>query len=188
MIPPLKYQAWVLQMLHDGQGHQGIERTTALCRECFYCSTMYKDVAEYVKDCPWCQVAKGPYIGPKTQPGSIIVNGPLDLLCVDFTTKDPSRDGKEYVLVLTDAFSKFSQEFVTPNQKALTMAKIIGDKRFYVYRIPAQMHSDKKSNFLKTPFWSICTTCMGLKNLQPCHTTHVEIPTVRGLTICSMIY
>ena len=32
MILPLKYQVLVFQMLHDGQGHQGIERTTA-CAE-----------------------------------------------------------------------------------------------------------------------------------------------------------
>ena len=69
---------------------------------------MYKDVAEYVKDCLHCQMAKDPNVGPKIQPGSIIAKGPLDLLCVDFTTMDPSRDGKENVLVLTDAFSKFS--------------------------------------------------------------------------------
>ena len=38
---------------------------------------------------------------------------------------DPSRDGKGDVLVLTDAFSKFSQVSVPSNQKALMMAKII---------------------------------------------------------------
>ena len=92
-------------------------------------------------------MAKGPYIGPKTQPVSIVTDGPLDLLCVDFTIMDPSRDGKENVLVLTDAFSKFSQAFVTPNQKALTVAKIIVDKWFYVYGIPAKIHSDKGQSF-----------------------------------------
>ena len=29
MILPIKYQVQVLQMLHDGQGHQGMERTNA---------------------------------------------------------------------------------------------------------------------------------------------------------------
>ena len=130
-------------MLHDGKGHQGIDRTIVLFREQFYRNTMYKDIAQYVKDCPRCQVAKGPYVGPKTQPGSIIANGLLDLLCVDFTTMDPSRDSKKKVLVLTDAFSKFSQEIVTPNQKALTVAKIIVDKWFYVCGIPLRIHSDK---------------------------------------------
>ena len=70
MILPLKYQTQVLQMLHDGQGHQGIDRTIVLWRKQFYWSTMYRDVVQYVKDCPQCQVAKG----PKTQPGSIIAN------------------------------------------------------------------------------------------------------------------
>ena len=32
MILPLAYQAHMLQMLHDGQGHQGIDQTIALCR------------------------------------------------------------------------------------------------------------------------------------------------------------
>ena len=52
MILPLKYQVQVLQMLHDGQGHQGIDRTIDLCREQFYWNTMYRDVVQYVKDCP----------------------------------------------------------------------------------------------------------------------------------------
>ena len=33
MVLPLKYPAEVLQMLHDSQGHQRIDRTIALCRE-----------------------------------------------------------------------------------------------------------------------------------------------------------
>ena len=60
----------------------------------------------------------------------------MDLLCIDFTQVDPSKSSKENILVLTDAFTKFSQAFVTPNQKALTIAKILVDKWFYVYGIP----------------------------------------------------
>ena len=52
MILPVKYQVHVLQMLYDGQGHQRIERTIALCMEQFYWTTMYRDIAQYVKDCP----------------------------------------------------------------------------------------------------------------------------------------
>ena len=60
---------------------------------------------------------------------------------------DPSRDSKENILVLTDAFSEFSQAFVTPNQNALTIAKILVDKWFYIYGIPARIHSDKGQSF-----------------------------------------
>ena len=71
----------------------------------------------------------------------------MDLMCVDFTKVDPSKDGKENILVLTDAFTKFSQVFVTPNQKVITIAKILVDKWFYVYDIPACMHSNKGCSF-----------------------------------------
>ena len=36
---------------------------------------------------------------------------------------DSSKDGKENVLVMTDAFSKFSVAIVMPNQQAKTIAK-----------------------------------------------------------------
>ena len=149
-------------MSHDGQGHQSIERTTTLCREHFYWSTMYKDIVEYAKNCSWCQVAKGPYVGPKTKLGSIIANGPLDLLCIDFTTMDPSWDGKENLPFLTDVFSKYSQIFVTPNQKALTMTNIIVDKWFYIYGIPAQIHSDKGQSF-ENAIWEHLYIMSGVK-------------------------
>ena len=71
----------------------------------------------------------------------------MDLMCIDFTKVDPSKGGKENILVLTDAFTKFSQAFVTPNQKVITVAKILVDKWFYVYGIPACIHSDKGCSF-----------------------------------------
>ena len=52
MVLPIKFQAQVLQLLHDGQGCQGIERTIALCQEQFYWNTMFQDITKYVKDCP----------------------------------------------------------------------------------------------------------------------------------------
>ena len=70
LILPIKYQAQVLKLLHDGQGHQGLERTLALCQERFYWNTMFQDVTNYVKTCPWCQTVKGDYTDPKTKPGT----------------------------------------------------------------------------------------------------------------------
>ena len=73
---------------------------------------MFQDVTKYVKECPCCQIAKGNYTEPNTIPGVIIANNPMDLVCIDFTKVDPSKDSKENILVLTDTFTKFSQAFV----------------------------------------------------------------------------
>ena len=108
---------------------------------------MNHDVTEYVTNCHWCRVTKGHYTGPHTQWGSLVGNNPLDLLCIDFLKVDPSRDGKENILVLTDVFTKFNQAFLTKNQKALTITKILVEKWFYVYGILACIHSDKGQNF-----------------------------------------
>ena len=143
LVLPLEYHETVLCMLHDDYGHQGLDQTLDLVRERFYWSTMNHDATEYVTSCHWCHVAKGHYTGPHTQQGSLVANNPLDLLCIDFLKVDPSKDGKENILVLTDAFTKFSQAFVTNNQKALTIAKLLVEKWFYVYGILARIHSDK---------------------------------------------
>ena len=79
--------------------------------------------------------------------GLLVANNALDLLCIDFLKVDPSRDGKENILVLTDAFTKFSQAFITNNQKALTITMIVVGKWFYVYGIPARIHSNKGQSF-----------------------------------------
>ena len=147
MVLPIKYQAQVLHLLHDGQGHQGIERTIALCWKQFYWNTMFQDVMKYVKECPQCQIMKGDYTEPNTILGVIIANNSMDLMCIDFTKVDPLKDSKENILVLTDTFTKFSQVFVTPNQKAITVTKILVDKWFYTYSIPARIHSDKGCSF-----------------------------------------
>ena len=108
---------------------------------------MNHDVTECVMNCHWCHVAKGHYTGLQTQHGSLVANNPMDLLCIDFLKVDPSRDDKENILVLTDAFTKFNQAFITNNQKALTIAKILVNKWFYIYEILACIHSDKGWRF-----------------------------------------
>ena len=127
-----------------------------------------------LKECSRHQIAKGDYTKPNTTLGVIIANNPMDLMCIDYTKLDPLKDVKENILVLTDAFTKFSQAFGTPNQKVITIAKILVDRWFYVYGIPACIHSNKGCS-LTMRSGHICMPCMGLRNLLPCPTICVEM-------------
>ena len=131
LVLPQKYHEAVFLMLHDEYGHQGLDQTLTLVRERFYWGTMNQDVTNYATNWHQCHVAKGHYTGLHTQQGSLVANNPLDLLCINFLKVDPSRDGKENILVLTDAFTKFSKAFITNNQMTPTSAKILVDKWFY---------------------------------------------------------
>ena len=65
----------------------------------------------------------------------------------NFMKVDPSKDGKENVLVMANAYSKFSLAVVTPNQQAKTAPKTLVDKWFYTYGISSRIHSDQGKSF-----------------------------------------
>ena len=137
LVLPQCYHKKILRSLHDDLGHQGIDRTLDLLRERVYWPTMAQDANIWVNKCRWCQIAKGDYHTPNPKFGHLITHNPLDLLCLDFTKIDPSKGGKENVLVITDTFTKFSVVVTTNNQQALTVEKALVDKWFHVYGIPA---------------------------------------------------
>ena len=147
LVLPQRYHKKVLQSLHNDLGHQGVNRTLDLLRERVYWPTMTQDASSWVEQCRRCQVAKGDYNIPKPKYGHLIAHNPLDLVCLDFTKVHPSKGGKENVLVMTDAFTKFSVAVTTNNQQALTVAKALVERWFHVYGIPSCIHSDQGKSF-----------------------------------------
>ena len=137
-------------------GHQGIDRTLDLLRERIYWPSMAKDAQDWVTKCRHCQVARGDYTQPKPKIGHLEAHNPLDLVCLDFTKVDLSKTGKENVLVITDAFTKFSIAVCTPNQTAKTVVKVLVEKWFHVYGVPSQIHSDQGRCFHSNIIKALC--------------------------------
>ena len=137
----------VLQSLHDDNGHQGLQHVVELLHSKAYWPSMFADTNCWLSQCERCHIAKGDYTEPKTQQGSLTAHQPLELLCIDFTKAGIAKGGKENILVLTDAFSKFSQAFVTSSQKSLVIAKLLVGKWFSIFGIPAWIHSDQGWSF-----------------------------------------
>ena len=127
-------------------GHQGIDHTTDLLRERVYWPSMAKDAQNWVTGCRRCQIARGDYTQPKPKSGHLEANNPLDLVSLDFTKIDPSKSGKENILIITDAFMKFSLAVCTPNQMVKTI----------VYGIPACIHSNQGRCFDSNVVKALC--------------------------------
>ena len=88
-----------------------------------------------------------------------------------------SKDGKENVLVMTDAFSKYNVAVVMPNQQETTVAKALVDKWFYTYGIPSRIHSNQGKSFDNKIIEQLCkiygvkqstTTPYNLHRNSPC--------------------
>lgn len=146
LVLPKEFREAVLMSLHDDLGHLGIERTADLLRSRFFWPKMLNYVEQYVKNCGKCLARKSPC--PKVAPlHQITSTGPMDLVCIDFLSVEPDSKGMSNVLVITDHFTRYAQAFPTKNQKAQTVAKVLMDKYFVHYGLPARIHSDQGRDF-----------------------------------------
>ncbi len=146
LVLPGRYRPMVLRSLHDECGHMGVERTTELVKDRFYWPRMTAEVEQYIRTCGRC-------ISRKTLPqhasplNQITSNGPLDLVCIDFLQIEPDSKGVSNVLVVTDHYTRYAQAFATKDQKAVTVARVLWEKYFVHYGLPARIHSDQGRDF-----------------------------------------
>ena len=123
--------------------------------------------------CEQCHIVKGDYTEPKTQQGSLIAQQPLELLCIDFTKADMAKGRKENILVLTDAFSKFVQAFITNNQKSSQLRRFWWrDGSLYLEYLPGSIVIRVGLLTMKSSL--IFVNCMVFISLQQCHTIPTE--------------
>lgn len=156
ILLPERLQREVLHQLHQGHGHQGVERTTELVRSRCYWPSMYTAIKKWCQQCERCTLAKPAHLVGKAPMGHLIAARPNQLLAIDFTFLERSRDGREQVLVMTDVFSKFTQAVPTGDQRACTVADILVKEWFYRFGVPARIHSDQGRSFEGALIQQLC--------------------------------
>lgn len=146
LVLPAQYQPMVFKAMHDDIGHLGMERTTELIKDRFYWPRMASDIAMYIQNCGRCVARK--FLPKRAAPlQQITCSGPLDLVCIDFLAIEPDSKGIENVRVITDHYTRYAQAFPMKDQKALTVAKVLDEKFFIHYGLPARIHSDQGRDF-----------------------------------------
>ena len=71
------------------------------------------------------------------------------------------------ILVITDHFMRYSMAFVTKDQKAKTLTRILYERFISVFGMPAKLLSDRGANFTSTLVEELCSAF----GIQKCRTT-----------------
>ncbi|KAL2081551.1 hypothetical protein ACEWY4_023404 [Coilia grayii] len=146
LLLPKEFRMQVCHALHDDMGHLGVERTLDLIRDRFYWPKMSQTVETYIGNCGRCVTWKSPCsrAAPLHQ---ITSSGPMELVCIDFLSLEPDSCGFANILVVTDHFSRYAQAYPTKDQRAVTVAKVLVERFFVHYGVPARIHSDQGRDF-----------------------------------------
>ncbi|MEM1008681.1 MAG: RNase H-like domain-containing protein, partial [Myxococcota bacterium] len=158
---PAKYRPDIIQAMHCSLlgGHMGVFKSFNRIANRYYWPNMRKDIQDHLRACDICQKAskinhpqKAP-LQPLPQPASINHRIHTDL----FGPLQSSGNKNKYVLVITDAFSKYCELVALPNKEATTVAEAIFDTWITRYGIPENITTDGGKEFCNRLLEKLCS-------------------------------
>ena len=147
---PKTMRAEIIKEAHNSWigGHGGVFKTTERIKAEFWWPSMAEGIENHVRDCSTCLRAtnKGlpppPLLQPLPEP-----NGPNRRIHADlFGPLTSSVRKNNYVLVITDAFSKLARALAIPGKAAPTVAASMVDHMF-LFGIPESIMTDQGMEF-----------------------------------------
>jgi hypothetical protein len=144
-LTPQKCRYELVRAAHAGRfsGHGGEAKTLARLRQTYFWPGMAGDVADFVKRCNVCQRAKNTPafaqqrapLQPLEVPKSPNIRLHLDLFAVPRT----SSTGNKYVVVMTDAFSKWVELVPIPEKSAEVVAEAVFNRWICQFACPKEV-------------------------------------------------
>ena len=156
VVPPALVQN-ILHFLHSDQtsAHLGVTKTLEKVRSRFYWPGYKSDVEVFVASCFVCQRCNS---STKKHFHSLRARKPrfpFSTVGIDFLGPLPPSSGHQYILLISDHFTKWHEAIALPDQSALTTAKALMDHCITRFGCPESLHSQRRRNFEAKHFTSL---------------------------------
>ncbi|XP_016533291.1 uncharacterized protein LOC103146684 [Poecilia formosa] len=152
LVVPQQVRSAIITLGHSipWAGHLGKHKTTARIKQQFYWPGLSKDVAQFCKSCPECQMTSAK-IPPKAPLQPLPVIGvPFERLGMDIVGPvERSTAGNRYMLVVTDYATKYPEVFPLKSIKARPIASCLV-QLFARVGFPREILTDQGTNFMST--------------------------------------
>ena len=148
---PEKFLKMALCEAHSHQfgGHNVALKTYIQLMSSYYWPRIYSDILKHTKTCLSCQqkissTDKPPPLHPLPTPDQPNIQIHTDL----FGPKLAAGHQHNYILCITDAFTKYALIKAIENNEVETVAKAIFSEWFCKFGIPAQIHTNGRNEFV----------------------------------------
>jgi transposase InsO family protein len=119
---------------------------------------------------------------------NIITTQPMELVCIDYLTLEPSKGGQHNIVIIADHFTKYAQAIVTKIQTARTTADALFHNFIVHYGIPQKIHSDQGANFMSHLIKELCTLTWTKKSrTTPYHSMGNGMTEIFNRTLLEML-
>ena len=165
---PSKMRDNVLKSYHDALsgGHQGQERTYEAIRLKYFWPKMYSDIQTYVKTCEQCQQAKRYIHQKQALLKPLPIGQTFSRLHIDILGPiNKTKEGYRYILMVVDAFSKWTEAFPLHTMEAREVAWKIYDEVICRFGSPESILTDRGQTFMSNLLKEICSI-LGITKLS----------------------
>ena len=166
LVIPSPLRNMVCHQVHDQSGHLGYIKTLEKVKERFYWPGYEKDVQEWLLGCNKCQRCNPPTPSPRAPLGTITATFPFEKISWDIMGPLPrSSKGNQYILVITDIFSKWVEAYPLPSTNAETLASVLVNGFICRFGVPRSLHSDQGANLTGAVMKALCNL-LGINRTQ----------------------
>jgi transposase InsO family protein len=164
VVPP-RFQQDLICAFHDRAAHVGRNKTLAALKERYYWKGMGRHVAQYIRECHNCQIAKARIPLKAGTLKSKEVVGTNHTLSIDINGPHPKANGYEYILTIVDCFSRWCALIPMRKTTAGAVANAIYKEWIRHHSCPVRILTDQGPQFNGKVMQRLCDR-LGVKKVK----------------------